>query len=61
MTPDPPNLPPLDPNLVPVEADADITRMTEHLRRLLAEGRITPSRKRLIEHELRVIVERLAA
>ena len=61
MTLDPPILPPLDPNVAPDRADADIERMADYLRRRLAEGKLSPSRKRLIKHELRVIVERLAA
>ena len=53
-------LPPLDPNLAPQEADADEERRRNTLRRLIANGSLSPARRRLAQAELRDI-ERLAA
>lgn len=56
-------LPPLDPNLAPHVADADIERRADYLRRRLTEG-LCGSMRRLTEHELREVereIERRAA
>ena len=48
-------LPPLDPNVASANADADEQRRKLHLRMLLAEGYLSPSRRRMIEFDLRAI------
>lgn len=48
-----PKLPPLDVNLAPGIADADLARRETHLRKMLAEGGTSDSRRRLLEAELR--------
>ena len=48
-------LPPLDPNVAPYVADADEARRIETLRRLIATGELSPSRRRLAQNELRVL------
>jgi hypothetical protein len=54
-------LPPLDPNAAPQLADADEERRRDSLRRLIATGELSPSRRRLAQAELREIKESLAA
>ena len=54
-------LPPLDPNVAPADADADEERRERHLRKLLAEGNLSPSRRRMIEADLREIERELRA
>lgn len=49
------NLPPLDPNLAPQVADADEERRRDTLRRLIATGSISPSRRRMAQVELRAL------
>ena len=48
-------LPPLDPNVASADADADEQRRERHLRKLLVEGNLSPSRRRMIEFDLREI------
>lgn len=48
-------LPPLDPNLAPQVADADDERRRDTLRRLIATGSLSPSRRRLAQAELRAL------
>jgi hypothetical protein len=52
-------LPPLDSNLL-CSADADAARRERYLRKLLAEGRLSPSRSRLVVAELREIEDKRA-
>lgn len=49
-----PDLPPLDPN-ASTAADADRERQKRYLRKRLAEGSLSPSRRRLMENELRLV------
>jgi hypothetical protein len=56
----PARLPPLDPNAED-SADADLARRERYLRRRLAEGGYTPSRLRLLNQELREVVEKRKA
>lgn len=58
MTPDY-TLPPIDPN-VDVDADADPARAADRLRRLIAEGHMSPSRQRMAEQLVREFDKRAA-
>jgi len=60
LTAIPARLPPLDPNAED-SADADLARRERYLRRRLAEGGYTPSRLRLLNQELREVVEKRKA
>lgn len=48
-------LPPLDPNAAPVMADADRKRRERYLRKALIQGSLSPSRRRMLEAELREV------
>lgn len=50
-----PALAPVDPDIAPTLADGERARAERYLRKLLAEGGNSPSRRRQLEHELRLI------
>lgn len=53
-------LPPLDPNAAPQEANGDRERQRDYLRRKLAEWHLHPARERLMRGELQRLERRAA-